>query len=64
MIAGNIPGRTQTMPLAIYDAVQTGRQDVAGVLVLVLTALGILALWMVRRLEQPNQRTPVRGGAR
>jgi molybdate transport system permease protein len=36
MVAGDIPGSTQTMPLAIYDAVQTG--DNRTVLVFVITA--------------------------
>jgi molybdate transport system permease protein len=36
MVAGDIPGSTQTMPLAIYDAVQTG--DNRTVLVFVVTA--------------------------
>jgi molybdate transport system permease protein len=50
MVAGNIPGRTQTMPIAIYDAVQAGRWDVAGLLVAVLTVVAILALVLVERL--------------
>ena len=33
LIAGNIPGRTQTLALAIYDRVQIGREAEAGVLV-------------------------------
>ncbi len=37
MVAGNVPGRTQTMSIAIYDAVQTNRIGDAQVLVLLLT---------------------------
>ena len=33
LIAGNIPGRTQTLALAIYDRVQNGRDGEAGALV-------------------------------
>ena len=33
LIAGNIPGRTQTMALAIYDRVQTGNAHEAAILV-------------------------------
>lgn len=51
MVAGNIPGRTQTMPIAIYDAVQAGDQARANLLVLVLTAAAILLLAGVRRLS-------------
>ena len=35
MVAGDIPGRTQTMPLAIYDYVQTNELQSANVLALV-----------------------------
>ncbi len=50
MVAGNIPGRTQTMPIAIYDAVQAGRWDVATLLVLVLSLVAIGILFLVGRL--------------
>lgn len=39
MLAGNIPGKTQTLPLSIYTAVQTGEAGQAMVLVGVLTLL-------------------------
>jgi len=52
MVAGSIPGRTQTLPLAIYDAVQAREYDLANLMVLLMTALSFLALWGVRRLEQ------------
>ena len=44
MVAGNIPGRTQTMSIAIFDAVQSGRTGDAQVLAITLTlvALGLL----------------------
>ena len=54
MVAGNIPGRTLTMPLAIYDAVQAQRYADANVMVLVMTLLGFVSLWIVRRLEPPR----------
>lgn len=44
MVAGNIPGRTQTMAVAIYDAVQAGRLGLANTLVVILTAVTVLAL--------------------
>lgn len=43
MIAGSIPGKTQTMSIAIYEAVQAGRDDVANFLV-VLTSLVCIAV--------------------
>ena len=39
MLAGNIPGKTATVPLAIYTAVQTGEDATALLLVGVLTVL-------------------------
>jgi molybdate transport system permease protein len=50
MVAGNIPGRTQTMPTAIYDAALSGQWTTAGTLVAVLTAAAIVVLLVVNRL--------------
>jgi molybdate transport system permease protein len=50
MLAGNIPGKTATMPLAIYTAVQTGEGGQALVLVGLLTALSCLVLIAAGRL--------------
>ncbi len=52
MVAGNIPGRTQTLPLAIYDAVQNRNYAAANAMVLVMTAVAFLTLWAVRQLER------------
>jgi molybdate transport system permease protein len=51
MVAGNIPGHTQTASLAIYDAVQAGRDGQAGALAAVLTAVAILALYAINKLS-------------
>ena len=53
MVAGNIPGQTQTLPLAIYDAVQARRYDEAQMMVVVMTAVAFIGLWFVRQLERP-----------
>lgn len=45
MVAGDIPQRTQTLPLAIYDAVQSGDLTTATTLVL-LVSVGSLALML------------------
>src|SRR5574341_658727 len=52
MVAGNIPGRTQTAPLAIYAAVQDGRLGDANLLVLMLTALALLSLIAVSGIQR------------
>ncbi len=50
MLAGNIPGRTATVPLAIYTAVQTGERGDVLVLVVALTALSCGVLIAAGRL--------------
>lgn len=50
MLAGNIPGRTTTVPLAIYTAVQTGETEEAVLLVAALTALSCVVLILAGRL--------------
>ena len=42
MLAGSIPGRTQTLPLAIYDRVQANQMGEANALALI--AVGVVAL--------------------
>ncbi|HSB73871.1 MAG TPA: molybdate ABC transporter permease subunit [Candidatus Methylomirabilis sp.] len=49
MLAGNIPGRTTTVPLAIYTAVQTGESGEAFVLVAVLTLMSCAVIWLATR---------------
>jgi molybdate transport system permease protein len=49
MVAGNIPGSTQTMPIAIYDAVQAGNMQLANVLVLTITVATVVALLAINR---------------
>lgn len=52
MVAGNIPGRTQTMALYIYDLVQANRQDEANRMVLIITALTVMLLVVAGRLTR------------
>jgi len=47
MIAGNIPGKTQTLALAIFHDNQIGRDDRALALAAVTVALAFAALWLV-----------------
>ena len=58
MVAGNIPGKTQTMPLAIYDAVQNRDYSSANRMVLVMSILSLGGLLLVRRLESSFSRQP------
>jgi molybdate transport system permease protein len=52
MIAGDIPGKTQTAAIAIYDAVEGGDTMVARVLVLVLSVVAIAIVYAANRLQQ------------
>lgn len=49
MVAGNIPGRTQTLPLAIYDRVQANQMHEANLLALVAVGLVVALLFGVGR---------------
>lgn len=44
MVAGNIPQKTQTMPIAIYDAVLAGNNGLANTLVLIMTIAAFLVV--------------------
>src|SRR6266852_4118876 len=50
MIAGNIPGRTQTVAIAIYDAVEAGNGAAARILVVIVSAIALIILSVANRL--------------
>ena len=56
MLAGNIPGKTQTMPLAIYEAVVSGEDARATWLALILTGISIAVVYLTNRLSRPKTR--------
>lgn len=47
MIAGNIPGKTQTASVAIYDAVQAGRDNVALTLAVIVSLIAVVMLYLI-----------------
>lgn len=49
MVAGNIPGKTQTLSIAIYDAVQADRMMDAHIMVIILTLSTVLFLYAIHR---------------
>jgi molybdate transport system permease protein len=55
MVAGNIPGRTQTMSMAIYDAAQANNIPLANQLALVLTSIGFGLIFLVIRLRKKEE---------
>jgi molybdate transport system permease protein len=56
MLAGNIPGKTQTMPLAIYEAVASGEDAQAKWLALILTGISVMVVYITNRLSLPIKR--------
>lgn len=56
MLAGNIPGRTDTMPLAIYSAVEAGRMEEAAFWAVIIVALGFSTVLWVNGWSRRNMR--------
>jgi molybdate transport system permease protein len=52
ILAGNIPGRTQTLSTAIYSAQQAGREDEANFLIGIALAVGFAAIFVTEYLSQ------------
>lgn len=50
MIAGSIPGRTQTLSVAVYEAVQAGQDSAANTLVVIISVTCIVVLLVAGRL--------------
>jgi molybdate transport system permease protein len=55
MVAGNIPGRTQTLSVAIYDAVESGNAHVARVLVLIVSLAALALLWSSKQILRSSR---------
>lgn len=58
MVAGSIPGKTQTLSVAIYAAVQAGDDRSANLLALVTAAVCVAMLLVASRLNPPRQVAP------
>ncbi|ARU06594.1 molybdenum ABC transporter permease subunit [Comamonas serinivorans] len=56
MLAGSIPGKTQTLSIAIYEAVQAGRDGQAHVLALVISGVCLVLLWFSTWLSADHRR--------
>ncbi len=50
MVAGSIPGKTQTLSIAVYEAVQAGQDDIANTLVLITSLVCVVVLLSAGRL--------------
>ncbi|MHB8872704.1 MAG: molybdate ABC transporter permease subunit [Myxococcaceae bacterium] len=58
LVAGNIPGRTQTMALAIFQRVQLGEDSSAFRLVALTTLLSFAAIWTTELVTRTRRRSP------
>lgn len=59
MIAGSIPGRTQTLSISIYEAVQAGNDQLALIMVLITSISCVTVLWLAGLLAPRQQRRGV-----
>ncbi len=59
MVAGSIPGKTQTLSIAVYEAVQAGKDDTANMLVVITSIVCVVVLLTASRLApgRVNERT-------
>ena len=57
LLAGNIPGKTQTLSLAIFNFVQTGKDPEAYILLGITVALAFIFVWCSEWLLRSGQST-------
>jgi len=50
MLAGNIPGKTNTMSISIYSAFQSGNNELTNILVLVLIFVSLLSIVLTGKI--------------
>ena len=62
MVAGNIPGQTQTIPLAIFFAVESGDMRSAGFLVTVISLLSFIITYGLNAWSGQKGRTRAKAG--
>jgi len=55
MLAGNIPGKTQTMPLAIFEAFIAGEDRQAQALALILTLASVASIYLTNTLTRSEK---------
>lgn len=62
MVAGNIPGKTQTLPLAIYFAAESNDISLAGVYVLIISVISFSMIFGVNAWAKRTGRRQASGG--
>jgi molybdate transport system permease protein len=61
MVAGNIPGRTQTMPLAIFFAAESGEMDKALIWVMLIMGISLFVIVLMNMWNDYQKRFLCRG---
>jgi molybdate transport system permease protein len=56
MVAGNIPGRTTTIPVAIYFAIVDGNMKQADILMIIVLCIALASLALLAYLKKPKPR--------
>lgn len=51
MLAGNIPGKTQTMAVAVYSAVQAGNRELAYKWVIIMASMSFATMLLLNKFE-------------
>ena len=62
MLAGNIPGKTQTMAVAVYSAVQAGNRELAYKWVIIMVILSFTTMLLMNKYESVNFTKVRKGG--
>jgi molybdate transport system permease protein len=62
MLAGNIPGQTQTIPMAIYFAVEAGAMNEAWIWVLIIMSISLSGIVATNIWQQARSQLKERGG--
>ena len=58
VVAGSIPGRTLTLPVAIYTATETGQDRQAAALLAISVTMAFGAVWVSNRLVYATSKNP------
>ena len=56
MLAGNIPGKTTTIPVAIYFAIVDGNMKEADILIIIVLCIALASLALLAYLKKPKPR--------
>jgi molybdate transport system permease protein len=62
MIAGNIPGKTQTMAVAVYTAVQAGNRELAYKWVIIICVISFVSMYAMNAINQRYAKKQKNGG--